>query len=192
MALLKLAFFADRYHTRKHARPISMDQYYAFAYGPGGGKLKDILLEPDVTFYEQSSPIEKRSGYDVRLVSNDIDMTQFSKSDIEAMEFSVKHFDPIARRYKGEFALSDVSHAYPEWDKYAYLFNARKTKREDIFYEDFLLDPNPQHPLFLKHSFVDPFEELAENVRQDLLEEMRDYSVQLSPPLFFPPLAPST
>ena len=33
MALLKLAFFADRFHVRAHARPVSMDDYFAFPYG---------------------------------------------------------------------------------------------------------------------------------------------------------------
>lgn len=48
MSLLKLAFFADRFHVRQHARPVSMDEYYAFKYGVAGSQLKNILLEPEI------------------------------------------------------------------------------------------------------------------------------------------------
>lgn len=180
MGLLKLAFFADRYHVRKHARPISMDDYYAFPYGPGGSTLKDILLEPDVIFFETVSPIERSSKYIVKLRSKDIDISQFSKSDLEGMKFAVNNFADIGKRYKGEFILSDISHAYPEWDRYAELFDSGKTKRESIYYEDFLNDSNPEHPMFLKHNFVDPFEKLSDENRNDLLEEMREDSIYLS------------
>lgn len=182
MALLKLAFFADRYHTRKHARPVSMDQYYAFAYGPGGGRLKDILLEPEVIFFEETAPIQclRPSSYDVKLVSSVIDLSQFSKSDLEAMEFSLRHFDPIARKTRGEFVLSEISHAYPEWDRYAELFKSKRTKREDIYYEDFLKEPDPGHPVFVKYGFVDPFDKLSQAEQEDLLDEMREYSAYLS------------
>jgi len=53
MALLKLAFFADRYHLRNYARPISGDIYYAMKLGPVPSALKDII---DVqTFTEKIS-----------------------------------------------------------------------------------------------------------------------------------------
>ncbi len=180
MGLLKLAFFADRYHVRKHARPISMDDYYAFPYGPGGSTLKDILLEPEVVFFETVSPIEKSSKYFVKLRSKDIDISQFSKSDLEAMKFAVDNFSDIGKRFGGELILSDISHAYPEWDRYADLFGSGKTKRESMYYEDFLNNSNPEHPMFLKHNFVDPFVRLSEDNRNDLLEEMLEDSICLS------------
>jgi len=189
MALLKLAFFADRYHVRKHARPISMDQYFAFPYGPGGSTLKDILLEPEVIFFGQSPPIERPSRYEIKLVSEKIDFSQFSKSDVDAMEFSLRNFDPIVRKHKGEFVLSDISHAYPEWDRYGDLFDTGKTKREDVYYEDFLKNPNPKHPMFLKHDFVDPFDKLSPDEQEDLLDEMREYGTYLSPPVYLPSTA---
>ncbi|MGA2625288.1 MAG: Panacea domain-containing protein [Bacteroidota bacterium] len=180
MGLLKLAFFADRYHVRKYARPISMDEYYAFPYGPGGSMLKDILLEPEVIFFQQENPIERSSAYNVRLVSQNIDLKQFSKADIDALSFSTNNFADIGKRPKGEFILSDISHAYPEWDQYADLFNSGKTKRESICYEDFLSEPKENHPMFLKHRFIDPFDKLTEEERTDLIDEMREYSAVLS------------
>ena len=179
MALLKLAFFADRYHVRNHARPVSMDEYFAFSYGPGGSRLKDILLEPDVIFFEKPPLIEKSSTYKVRLSSQKIDLKQFSKSDIDAMDFSIEHFAEIGKKLRGEFILSNISHAYPEWDKYAEIFNSGKTKREYIYYEDFLVNANPKHPMFLENNFIDPFERLTKEQRDDLLEEMQEYSANL-------------
>ncbi len=179
MALLKLAFFADRYHVRNHARPISMDEYFAFPYGPGGSMLKDMLLEPEVISFEHNSPIEKSSNYYVRLSSTDIDINQFSKSDLIALDFSLEHYAEIGKIFRGEFILSDISHAYPEWDRYADLFQSGKTKRESIYYEDFLNNAIKNHPMFLKHNFVDPFEELSDEQRDDLLDEMREYSINL-------------
>ncbi|MGH7497077.1 MAG: Panacea domain-containing protein [bacterium] len=43
MALLKLVFFADRYHIRNYARPVSCDEYYALKLGPVPSNLKDIV-----------------------------------------------------------------------------------------------------------------------------------------------------
>ena len=176
MALLKLAFFADRYHVRKHARPVSMDDYYAFSYGPAGTGLKDILVEPGVIFYEKPCPFVKPSEYYIALTVQDVQDNLFSKSDIQALDFSLYHFAEIGKRYKGEFVLSDISHAYPEWDKYARLFNSGKTKREEIYYEDFLKNADRKHPMFTKHGFDDPFEELSKEDAEDLLEEMQEYS----------------
>jgi len=180
MGLLKLAFFADRYHVRKHARPVSMDDYYAFSYGPGGTTLKDILVEPGVVFFEKPCPIIRSREYYVVLASSELQEVQFSKSDLDAMDFSLYHFAEIGKRYRGEFVLSDISHAYPEWDKYALLFSSGKTKREDIYYEDFLMNADRRHPMFAKHGFDDPFEEISEDEQADLLEEMREFSSNLN------------
>ena len=179
MALLKLAFFADRFHVRAHARPVSMDDYFAFPYGPAGSMLKDIVLEPDVIFFERSHPIEKSGPYSVRLTSNDYAKNQFSKSDFEAMNFSLSCFGKFGKQYGGEFILSNISHAYPEWDKYSSLFAAGKTKREEMCYEDFLKNANEKHPMFKTYGFTDPFKKLSEDEQSDLLEEMREFSSNL-------------
>lgn len=176
MALLKLAFFADRYHVRNHARPVSMDDYYAFTYGPAGSMLKNILLEYEAMF-EAPSPI-LRDGYNVKFIpdgANQIDLDQFSKSDLKAMEFSLEHFSGV----NNPFTISEITHAYPEWDQYASLFQAKKTAREDINFEDFLKDPDDNHPIFKKWAFVDPFKKLSENERNDLTQEMREFSAML-------------
>lgn len=174
MALLKLAFFADRYHVRNHARPVSMDDYYAFKFGPAGSMLKDILSQYEDMF-QGPAPIQAVGKHNVELKVNRIDLDQFSKSDIKAMEFSLENFS----RMKDQFVLSDITHAYPEWDQYAALFQAGKTIRESISYEDFLKDPNDDHPILKRWGFKDPFKKLSEGERNDLIQEMREFSAML-------------
>lgn len=175
MALLKLAFFADRYHVRNHARPVSMDTYYAFRYGPAGSMLKNILLEYQDMF-DAAPPIVK-VGYDVKLIpgrAEKVDLDQFSKSDLKAMEFSLQHFSGAG----GPFTISDITHAYPEWAQYAALLQTRKTPHR-INYEDFLKEPEGDNPIFKKLGFVDPFKKLSDEEREFLTQEMREFSAQL-------------
>ena len=174
MSLLKLAFFADRFHIRKHARPISMDKYYAFKFGPAGSQLKDIIKQPDI-FIDPPTQFNVE-GYNILLLNNDINMGDFSKSDIVALTFSLEHFAPIGKR--DEFTLSEISHAYPEWDQYATLFNSKQTSRQDIAYEDFLCDPLDDHPIFIRFRkiFQNPFPKMQPEQKAELIEEMREYS----------------
>jgi len=169
MSILKFAFFADRYHVRNHARPVSFDDYYAFRYGPAGSKLKNLLTEDDDAFVFER-PF-KQDGYNVRLLNKNIDADQFSKSDMKALEFALKEFGEISRN---PFEFSELTHAYPEWAQYEKLFNDGLTAREDIDYPDFLNDSDPEHPIFKKYGFVDPFKKLEEEERKALVEEIRD------------------
>ncbi|MBI5464747.1 MAG: SocA family protein [Ignavibacteriales bacterium] len=168
MALLKLAFFADRYHVRNYSRPVSMDEYYALKLGPIPSNLKDILdlqnYYPEDFFFP--------GDYKIELKSADIDTSQFSKSDIEAMKFSFEHFAALGAR--DEFFLANLTHAYPEWDKYSLRFETSKLGREDMDYADFLLNADVNHPDFRKLAFVDPFRPLSESEQEEILSEMQE------------------
>lgn len=166
MGLLKLAFFADRYHVRSFARPVSMDEYYALKLGPVPSNLKDIIE----TERFLSDNLNITNNYQVELKSADVDLDQFSKSDIEAMAFSVEKFSKIGER--DEFFLANLTHAYPEWDKYRQRFATTALGREEMDYRDFLLDADPNHPEFLKLRFKDPFLPLSREEREDILTEM--------------------
>lgn len=165
MALLKLAFLADRYHVRSYARPVSMDEYYALKLGPVPSNLKDII-ETEKFFPENFQFAEHRIG----LKHGNIDAAQFSRTDIEAMQFAVDNFGRIGAR--NEFFLANLTHAYPEWDKYRDRFARSNLGREEMDYKDFLLDANPQHPEFLKLQFKDPFPPITEQERLDIIDEM--------------------
>ena len=42
LRLLKLIFFADRYHLRKFGRPITNDPYWAMQFGPVASSVKEL------------------------------------------------------------------------------------------------------------------------------------------------------
>lgn len=172
MALLKLAFLADRYHVRSYARPVSMDEYYALKLGPIPSNLKDII-ETEKFFPENFQFAEHR----IRLKHNNIDVAQFSRTDIEAMQFAVENFGGIGAR--DEFFLANLTHAYPEWDKYRDRFAKSNLGREEMDYKDFLLNANPQHPEFLKLQLKDPFPSLTDQERQNIFEEMLERALVL-------------
>lgn len=171
MALLKLAFLADRYHVRSYARPVSMDEYYALKLGPVPSNLKDII-ETERAFPEDFC---FTGEYRVDLKQSTIDGTQFSRTDLEAMQFAVDNFGRLGAR--DEFFLANLTHAYPEWDKYRERFAKSALGREEMDYRDFLLNADPQHPEFLKLQFKDPFPPITEQERLDLVEEMIERSV---------------
>jgi hypothetical protein len=166
MALLKLAFLADRYHVRSYARPVSMDEYYALKLGPVPSNLKDIV-DTERFFPENFHFVGE---FRVELKDSNIDIAQFSRTDIEAMQFAVEKFGKLGAR--DEFFLANLTHAYPEWDKYRERFARSAHGREEMDYCDFLLNANPEHPDFVKLQFKDPFPPLTEQEREDLRDEM--------------------
>jgi uncharacterized phage-associated protein len=169
MALLKLAFFADRYHVRHYARPVSGDVYYAMKLGPVPSNLKDII---DVQDYNKDN-IVKSKEYFVKLQSCNIDISQLSKSDIKAIDFAVEKFGNIGR---DAFSIAELTHAYPEWNKYWAQFEQNRNQRIDMDYKDFLKNTEPNHIVFKKYNFIDPFVPLTESERQTLIEEMEEIS----------------
>jgi len=171
MALLKLAFFADRYHVRSFARPVSLDLYYALKLGPIPSNLRDIIETEK--FYSERLLI--RDDYQVELKSSDMDRDQFSKFDIEAMQFAVDKFAQIGER--DEFFLANLTHAYPEWDKYRERFALFSHGREEMDYKDFLLNADPNHPEFLKQKFQDPYSPLSAAEQEDILAEMIERTI---------------
>lgn len=175
MALLKLAFFADRYHIRNYARPVSLDEYFAMKLGPVPSNLLNTIILQE--FLGKEFTIA--DGHDVRL--NDLTKASFdelSESDIEALDFAIAQFAKLGQR--NEFDLAELTHAYPEWDRYKERFEINPNGREDIDYTDFLLNADPNHVVFKRFDFRDPYPPLSELEREDVLEEMREYASQLA------------
>jgi len=171
MSLLKLAFFADRYHIRNFARHVSGDIYYAMKLGPVLYNLKDIIDVQD--FYSEN--ITKIDRYNLHLKSKTkIDKTQFSKSDIEAIEFSVYNFSKIGFN---QYSIATLTHAYPEWDKYKLQFDNGNIIREEMDYRDFLLNAKPSHPEFANLNFKDPFPPLSDSDRKELIAEIEEMNL---------------
>lgn len=159
---IKLLFFADRYHLRKFARPVTNDNYLAMELGPVGSGAKDII---DQTIY-----LPKRvKAYAVKFLEKndntvkskeDVAMEVFSKSDIEALDFTWDNFG----KFTG-FQLKDISHKYPEWKKHEETLRAGILSMQ-MDYLDFFDDPNPKY---------NPCHELTDEEKQiarDLLKEL--------------------
>jgi uncharacterized phage-associated protein len=171
-ALLKLAFFADRYHIRNYARPIVGDTYYAMKHGPVPSYMKDSIESQDM--YGGNIRSVKDSKYKVELINKNIDKTLFSKSDIEAIDFAIDNYGEYG---KTVWNIVNLTHAYPEWDQYRKLFEINHNDRVLINYKDFLLNATPNHFEFKKLNFTDPFVPLSDSDRKDLIEEMKEMAL---------------
>jgi uncharacterized phage-associated protein len=172
MSLLKLIFFADRYHIRKYARPVTSDFYYALEQGP----VASFLLNVFHGMYPEITEIKRKDRYTVTLVKKSDRLEWLSKSDIEAMEFSIKNFAKFDK-----WALVDITHAYPEWRRYKKEFGDNETAREPIYIEDFLGELDTNDPKILGLKFKDPFEPLSRDEKKELLEEITEYCANLLP-----------
>ncbi|MDR1911022.1 MAG: SocA family protein [Helicobacteraceae bacterium] len=146
---LKLLFFADRYHLRRYGRMITKDTYYAMRNGAVPSLAKDLLkagnieIEKVVTDYRDKFLILLRE-YDIEAVEEvkPDDLDHLSKSDIEALEFSLNNFG----RFDSD-RLWELTHIYPEWKRFERRFLEDRNGREKIlvddFFEDSLIEDDP-------------------------------------------------
>lgn len=139
LKLIKLVYFADRYHLRKFGRPIVNDAYFAMPYGPVGSSVKDIAEFSDFLAEEENdyaSQFISRGSSDNTVVSiSDVDKDVFSDSELEALNFSYNEF--------GNFPASklvDLAHKYPEWNRFEAPLKSKETTREAMNYNDFFED----------------------------------------------------
>ena len=82
----------------------------------------------------------------------DDDVPRFGESDREALEFAWGRFGRTA-----EFALSKLTHRYPDWKKHEAALASKTVSRAPMNYRDFLEDPPPG---------VDPCYELDTETRE--------------------------
>lgn len=125
--LLKLLFFADKYHLNRYGRPIVGGTYGADQYGPVCRQVYRILTG-DPLFIEA---LERNGALPFRVVHNyrveaerDANMRVLSESDVEALSFALKEY---GERSFDE--LTELSH-----EEEAYLRAGGGPMR----YEDFL------------------------------------------------------
>jgi len=170
MFILKLIFFADRYHLREYLRPVSTDSYYAMKNGPVASYLYDVVKGKSTNVKD----LVKVGKFEIELQSKETVFDELSKSDIEAINFSLSNFASY-----GEFCLSEITHGYPEWAKYADSFVKRERGREQMFFEDFLENANPNNRFFKKNEFKDPYRLISHSEREMMKKEIREYCAQL-------------
>ena len=164
MKAIKLIFFADRYHLRRYGRPIIGDRYVAMPYGPVASTAKD-LAESTVFLADcQRQYVEDhldRTADNYFLMSTaQVDNDVFSDSDLEALQFAWDEFGRF-----DEFALADITHAYPEWGKHEAALRASSCNPPIMKYEDFFEDPDPNNPGLATLGFRDPFASAEEGLQ---------------------------
>ena len=115
MKVLKLLYFADRYHIRKYGRLITNDNYLAMKHGPVPSTSKDIAeandyLDDEVKAYSLQfiEPLDNLVLRSLREPDNSV----LSDSDREALRFAWDNFG-----HYDQFELRDLTHDYPEWLK---------------------------------------------------------------------------
>ena len=145
MKLIKLIYFADRYHLRKYGELITNDKYYGMKFGPVPMLTKDVIalnsfLGEEVLQYAKQY-LTNDGEYEIKSIK-EIDKEYLPKTNIEALEFAYNEFGN-----KDEFQLAKITHDYPEWlniqDK------LESSKRIEMDIKHFVNDPiNKQNPCY--------------------------------------------
>ena len=176
MKLMKLLYFADRYHLRSYGGTLTSDDYKAMKLGPVGSAAKNLLkqdelffenLEPeDITYFENLLSIK---DMDVA-VHNPCTYDELSSSEKEALDFTIANFGGF-----DQFALAEITHDYPEWKKFESYFKNRQAKVIDMENIDFLKNPVLEQSSFIQRYLggIDPFatdEESLRSIEEYLVE----------------------
>jgi uncharacterized phage-associated protein len=159
MKLIKHVFFADRYHLRNYGTLLTYDNYCAMKFGPVCSQTYDILKEDDLFMDSLSdeerdiitNSIEKLDKSETRIKPQKENM--LSQSEKEALDFSIEIFGPF-----NSFQLADITHDYPEWEKYKKMIESGRIKSADIDIVDFFNNPIIEDSKSLiKYLGCDPF-----------------------------------
>jgi uncharacterized phage-associated protein len=146
MKALKLIWLSDRYHLRHYGRTITGDQYFAMKNGPVASCTFDLLKSRGVSLdrgeMQNIAKYLTSSQYHYS-VHGEADTDVFSETDIEVMDLiweKYKHYD--------HFALSELSHNFPEWIRYKANFEIAEKGRYEIIMDDFFVNVTDKIGLF--------------------------------------------
>lgn len=142
LRMLKLVYFADRYHLRKYGRLITNDQYWAMKFGPVASSVKEMAELDSLCgterhyaghYLAKGDDQEGEPGYLVKSLDS-VDSSVFSESDLEALKYVWDRFGNSLR------SLVNITHKYPEWKRHESQLEAGLSRVPmDIF--DFFDDP---------------------------------------------------
>lgn len=155
MYMLKIIFFADRYHIRNYGLTASGDFYYGMKNGPVASSTCDVLhnkLPNNANSAESHflNEIEMTGEYTVFIKQQADD--ELSTSVKEALDFSLINFGRFS-----QFDLSEITHAYPEWKNHKDVLTVTN-KRFEMSFEDFFENPDDLSELIKYKITKDPFE----------------------------------
>ena len=109
--LLKLLFYADKYHLNRYGRPILGDDYRALQWGPVASTTYDILKGDNlvVEFLGADHPFTVEGRYHVK--GNRMpDLDALSESDVEALAWSFEKYGRL-----NFDLLTKLTHKEPAW-----------------------------------------------------------------------------
>lgn len=158
LALIKLLFFADRYHLRSFCISMLEDDYKALRKGPVCSYTLDLINQSN--FYNTLSLEQKKYVYDnlvcknwnVTVKENNIDA--LSKSALMALDFSIEHFSKF-----DSIDLVEIAHSYPEWKKFEDFFKKYPKNSKNMDYVDFFDNPSSNDSVINEYfNGKDPFE----------------------------------
>lgn len=108
--LLKMLYFADRYHIRHFGILATDDTYFAMNLGPVASTAFDILKNNRSINLPEDTVVEL-SEHDVRIAPQTEE--KLSASFKESIDFALNAFGSY-----GWSKVSEISHIYPEWKKH--------------------------------------------------------------------------
>lgn len=133
---VKLLYLADREHLRRFGRPITFDKYVAMQFGPVASAAYDLVRGKEALGINPARlPFKTHKHDKIFLVSNpkrDIDRDIFSKSDLVVL-------DQIADEY-GAMSFEQLYKLTHDHFAYDRAWTNRKTKADDMRFEDFLAE----------------------------------------------------
>jgi uncharacterized phage-associated protein len=172
LTLIKLLFFADRVHLRRHFSLISHDVYYALQNGPAASKTVNVLNR-SVQFESKISNKNKEFLAKIEKTNRNnrtINETQtdcLSKYEMEAVDMVVDLFGKFSTK-----ELVEITHDYPEWKRWKEFFAEEITEGELVVIDDFFKNPDIKDSPALQKYFngTDPLYE-----EEDYLEEVKAF-----------------
>lgn len=164
LELIKLLFFADRIHIRKHFSFISLDNYVALKYGPVASNSLDVLNKQkeffsnfpasELLFLDNIKKINQSKRI-IKQVSNDL----LSKNEMASIDKAIELFSGKK--------LVEISHDYPEWKRYKELFEMQLISRHPVVIDDFFRNPDTNDsPAIQKYFGADPLYEDDEYLQE--------------------------
>jgi uncharacterized phage-associated protein len=134
--MVKLLYLADREHLRRFGRPITFDKYVAMPFGPVASAAFDLLKGKKALGVDPSDlPFERRKHDKIVLVERpkrDIDRAIFSRSDLMVLDQTVEDY--------GQMSFDQLYKLTHEHFAYDRAWKSRKTKADEMRFEDFLAE----------------------------------------------------
>jgi len=121
--LMKLLFFADKYHLQKYGKPIFNDKYFKLPYGPIPTLTLNIIDSINEKENYDLQKYTKEFLQDIEVIVNDDNQTEFrAKNDFIEDYFSESELEilrMVADKFKNINAkdISNLSHNLPEYQK---------------------------------------------------------------------------